>query len=110
MAVCTICGSTCFATVTHAEEFHVAITAKGFVPNELRATGNGPIRIDIVNQTDHVHNFVLPKYFLFTQNLQPKEKTYVSFVPDKAGRFEFYSDTGGKKEQGYSGYLQIDHK
>ncbi|KUO95776.1 hypothetical protein ATW55_05195 [Ferroacidibacillus organovorans] len=110
MAVCSILASTGFAAVAHAEEFHVAITTRGFVPNELHATDKGPIRIDIVNQTRQVHNFVLPKFYLFTQNLQPNEKTYVSFVPDKTGRFEYYSDTGGKKEQGYIGYLQIDHK
>ena len=65
------------------------------------------VKIVIVNKGAHVHNFVLPAFYIYTQNLQPNASTSVGFRPDKTGLYPFFSDTGGSPEAGLSGQIHV---
>lgn len=95
-------------TVAYAQtSVQVEIRDRGMVPNVIAAKKGSEVKIHIVNHGGKQHNFVIPEFYIFTQNLNPNEDVNVAFTPDKTGHFDFYSDTGGKPEQGLTGKLHV---
>lgn len=85
----------------------VHIRDKSLAPVQLIAVKGESVHLTIVNEGKQVHNFVIPDFYIFTQNMQPGERVQVGFTPDKTGAFPFYSDTGGEPEPGISGTLRV---
>src|SRR5579875_3977236 len=85
----------------------VTLRDDGISPTQITATKGDTLKIHVTNQGKSVHNFVIPEMYIFTKNLAPGETTDVSFVPDKTGRFPYYSDTGGEPEPGIRGTLVV---
>lgn len=85
----------------------VEIRDRSVTPMHLFAVKGEPVHLTIVNEGKQVHNFVIPDFYIFTQNMQPGETVQVGFTPDKTGTYPFYSDTGGKPEPGISGTLRV---
>ncbi|RIV28746.1 hypothetical protein D2Q93_01765 [Alicyclobacillaceae bacterium I2511] len=85
----------------------VELRDNGISPAFLRVSAETPVYLRVVNQGGQPHNLVIPDFYIFTNNLNPHESIDVSFTPDKAGVFPFYSDTGGKPEPGLRGFLHV---
>ena len=79
----------------------------GIQPSSFTAISGEPVNITVVNQGKSIHNFVVPDFYIFTQNLKPGEQVKVSFTPDKTGAFPYYSDTGGQPEPGIQGTIRV---
>ncbi|WP_067619388.1 cupredoxin domain-containing protein [Alicyclobacillus acidiphilus] len=79
-------------------------------PTHLTATKGVKVEISIQNKGAQIHNFVIPDFYIFTHNLQPGERTSVSFVPDKTGAFSFYSDRQGVPEPGMQGTMTVSER
>lgn len=88
-------------------QIQVILRDAGISPKEIGVTKGETLRIQVMNRGNKVHNLVIPDMYIFTQNLAPNASTTVSFVPDKTGRFNYYSDTGGRPEPGLQGILTV---
>jgi plastocyanin len=107
---CMLIAAIAVALTPHtfaAASYRVSIDDQAMHPDTLRAHVNQRVHIDIVNRGSRVHNFVLPRFYIFTQNLQPGQSTSAEFTPDKVGQFRYYSDTGGRPETGIAGTLRV---
>lgn len=76
-------------------------------PAQFTASKGELVQLRITNRGTRTHNFVIPAFFIFTQNLNPGEGVSASFRPDKTGSFPYYSDTGGQPEPGMRGTLTV---
>lgn len=91
----------------HAESYRIVVNDHAFSPAHITAHLNQPVTITIVNKGTKTHNFILPAFYIFTANLPAKKTTNVGFSPDKKGSYPFFSDTGGSKEPGLSGEIEV---
>ena len=99
---------TCFDSAVLTQTLiTVTLRDDGILPASLHASTKAPLHLRVVNQGGQPHNLVIPDFYIFTNNLNPKESIDVSFTPDKAGVFPFYSDTGGNPEPGLQGSLHV---
>lgn len=92
---------------TAVASYRIVVDDRGFQPTRIKARVDQDVKIVIVNKGAHVHNFVLPAFYIYTQNLQPGATTSVGFQPDKTGLYPFFSDTGGSPEAGLSGQIDV---
>ncbi|GLG00063.1 hypothetical protein Alches_01020 [Alicyclobacillus hesperidum subsp. aegles] len=94
--------------VMSASPIHVTLRDGQIVPNEIDVDKGTTVQITVRNEGTQVHNFVIPDFYIFTQNLNPGESVDVSFVPDKTGHFRYYSDRQGIPEPGMQGTMTVD--
>jgi len=75
-----------------AEERVIQLTAKKFEYNlkEVRVKKGVPVVVELTSQ-DRLHGFSLPAFGVRADAI-PGRVTRVRFVPDKAGRYEFFCD------------------
>lgn len=85
----------------------VTITDTGFVPNHLMAVLNQPIRIEVTNNGKKVHQYSIPYYRIFTENLSPGRTSTIDFSPWTAGKFEMTSAPTGKNKPEFSGTFTV---
>jgi len=85
----------------------IIITDGAIEPSYMQGNKGQKLEIRVVNRGTKVHNFVLPDFYIFTQNLKPGESSSASFVPDKIGNYPYFSDAGGQPEPGLAGKLSI---
>ncbi|MBX6352560.1 MAG: cupredoxin domain-containing protein [Thermoflavifilum sp.] len=85
----------------------VTLRDGSIVPATLSAKVGQRVELEVVNAGSRTHNFVLRDFYVFGPNLAPGERTRIGFVPDRAGRFPYYSDTGGRPEPGMRGTLVV---
>lgn len=95
------------ASLAFAQNVQVTLRDGSIEPSQIEATKGQPVHVFVRNQGTNVHNFVVPDFYVFTQNLQPGESVNVSFTPDKTGTYPYYSDKKGVPEPGMEGQLQI---
>ncbi|MDQ0189567.1 cupredoxin domain-containing protein [Alicyclobacillus cycloheptanicus] len=90
---------------------NVTITDSGFIPNQVLALVNAPITLNITNQGHQVHEFAIPYYRIYTADLQPGQKSTVSFSPWTAGQFDMISDPSGTNQPEFTGkFIVTDQK
>lgn len=90
-----------------AQSVHVTLTDSTLSPKTIQATKGQSVHIEIVNNGSKVHNFVVPKFYVFSPNIQPGGSADVRFTPDKTGVFQYYSDKNGVPEPGIQGTLHV---
>lgn len=93
--------------VAFAQNVQVTLTDSSIQPKTIQANQSVPVRITIVNKGSKVHNFVVPKFYVFSPNIQPNGTVNVRFTPDKTGTFQYYSDKNGVPEKGLNGILYV---
>ncbi|SIS78696.1 cupredoxin domain-containing protein [Alicyclobacillus vulcanalis] len=93
--------------VTWAAPIQVTLRDGGIDPREIDVRRGATVNIVVRNAGKQIHNFVVPDFYVFTQNLQPGETVTVSFVPDKTGNFRYYSDRDGIPELGMQGTMKV---
>lgn len=85
----------------------IEISKNGFQPANLDYQEGDEISLYVVNKDNHVHNFIIPDYRIFSANLNPGETTTISFQAVKKGQFGYFSDAPGFLEPGYHGEMQV---
>ena len=85
----------------------VILRDSGIEPSMIAATKDEPVSLRVINRGKKIHNFVIPDFYIFTQNLSPGQSTSVGFSPEKVGSFRYYSDAPGAEEPGLTGQLQV---
>jgi len=93
--------------VVSARPIQVTLRDGGIEPREIDVMQGATVDIVVRNAGTQIHNFVVPDFYVFTQNLQPGETVTVSFVPDKTGKFRYYSDRDGIPEAGMQGTMKV---
>lgn len=94
-------------TVVHAQTVLVTLMDSSIKPKTIQVNKNEPVHITIVNKGTRVHNFVIPKFYVFSPNIKPNGQVDVRFTPDKTGTFQYYSDKKGIPEKGIHGLLYV---
>ncbi|MFD1673447.1 cupredoxin domain-containing protein [Alicyclobacillus fodiniaquatilis] len=113
MRVLTLCasvliGSFALAPFTvSAATVQVVLQDGSIQPANIQAEFRQEFHAVVQNNGTRIHNFVVPDFYVFTQNLQPGQKVDVRFTPDKKGSFRYYSDKNGVPEPGMEGHLHI---
>ncbi len=79
-----------------------------FNPMEIRVKKGETVRINFVND-EGTHNFIVDGLNLRTQTISSGNVDTVTFVPDKAGEFEFYCGVGNHRELGMKGTLIVEN-
>ncbi|WP_206885494.1 cupredoxin domain-containing protein [Alicyclobacillus mali (ex Roth et al. 2021)] len=105
LAAVTLVQASC--AVVSARPIQVTLRDGGIEPREIDVTQGATVDIVVRNEGSQIHNFVVPDFYVFTQNLQPGETVTVSFVPDKTGNFRYYSDRDGIPEVGMQGTMKV---
>jgi len=95
------------AIVMAQTTLQVSLQDSSIRPTQIVTAKGEVVSLTVVNQGKKVHNFVVPDFYIFTQNLNPGEQVKLSFTPDKTGAFPYYSDTGGKPEPGVRGTMRV---
>lgn len=99
--------SAVYADTARAQTYRIEITDSGFRPSHITGTRDQKMRIEIHNAGSKTHNFELPAFYVFAPDLRVDERTSVEFTPDKTGTFPFFSDTGGSREPGLAGHIEV---
>ncbi|MBX5437374.1 MAG: cupredoxin domain-containing protein [Alicyclobacillaceae bacterium] len=90
---------------------HIVITDHGFRPKRVMAVINQPIHIVVVNKGSRVHQFSIPRYYIFTENLKPGQSSDIRFSPWQPGRFDMTSDPSGQNRPEFRGeFIVTDAK
>lgn len=97
----------CRVPLAYAVATQIVITDEQYIPQKITGHTGQKMHIDIYNKGSKTHNFVLPAFYIYTPNLPAHQSTYVEFTPDKTGTFTFYSDTGGAREKGLVGSVEV---
>lgn len=90
-----------------AQSVQVTITDSSISPKTIQATKGQSVHIEVVNKGMNVHNFVVPKFYVFSPNIESGGTADVRFKPDKTGVFQYYSDKKGVPEPGIQGMLHV---
>ncbi|GMA58606.1 plastocyanin [Alicyclobacillus sacchari] len=101
-------GAAGWLNVVAAAPIQVTLRDGQILPSAIDVDKGTTVQISVRNEGTQVHNFVIPDFYIFTQNLNPGESVDVSFVPDKTGHFRYYSDRQGVPEPGMQGTMTVD--
>ena len=83
-----------------------------FVMNELnnpeiKVKQGDKVRIEFTS-TDGFHDWVVDEFNAATQRVNTGSSTFVEFVADKKGTFEYYCSVGKHREMGMKGNLVVE--
>ena len=73
---------------------------------ELVVNQGDTVRI-IFTSTDGYHDWVLDEFDAATEKVQTGDSTYVEFVADQVGTFEYYCSVGSHRANGMFGNLVV---
>lgn len=105
--VIEVCGLLPLNQAAAARVVSVTITDSGFSPSQITTLLDKPLNLRISNQGRRVHEFAIPGYYIFTQNLSAGASTTVGFTPDKPGQFTIMSDPSGNDNPEFTGKLTV---
>lgn len=101
-------------TQTSDPDVTFALTGKNFkfsmdgkTNPDLRVSVGDLVRIEFTS-TEGLHDFVLNGYSVATSRVSDGESTFVEFVADKAGTFEYYCSVNSHRAQGMKGALIVE--
>lgn len=106
-SICVLSSVAMMGHLAYAATYHIIITDRHFTPEKIVGQIDQPVTITVSNQGTKIHNFILPAFYIYSPNLSVHHTTTVQFTPDKKGVFDFFSDAGGKKEQGLLGKIDV---
>lgn len=85
----------------------VNISDTGFTPNRVTALVDKPVHIHVVNQGRATHQFSIPYFRIYTQNLAPGAANDVEFAPWTTGEFDMTSDPKGANKPEFQGKFVV---
>ncbi|MEA2037832.1 MAG: plastocyanin/azurin family copper-binding protein [Nanoarchaeota archaeon] len=74
---------------------------------ELRVQEGDRVRIEFTS-TDGFHDFVVDEFNAATERVNTDGSTFVEFVADKKGTFEYYCSVGSHRANGMKGNLVVE--
>jgi len=78
-----------------------------FSQTEIRVKKGDTVRINYTS-TDGFHDFVMDEFGAATERVNTGGSTYVEFVADQAGTFEYYCSVGSHRQLGMVGNLIVE--
>ena len=84
-------------------EVNVSGTDFAFTPNKILGHVGEKIVINFKNDSEHMHNFVIPDLNITTETLKPGETEAVEITPEAAGTFKIICSIASHEEQGMFG-------
>ncbi|WP_162143483.1 cupredoxin domain-containing protein [Alicyclobacillus herbarius] len=85
----------------------ISITDHGFRPSNIVVALNQPLQIRVVNVGKKQHEFSIPYYRIYTENLAPGQVSTIGFAPWTSGRFEYISDPAGVDRPEFTGWMMV---
>ena len=86
---------------------NVSMTDTGFVPTTILTLINQPIQVQVTNRGTKVHQYSIPYYHIYTENLSPGRSSTIVFSPWTAGQFQMMSDPSGQNIPEFSGTFMV---
>jgi heme/copper-type cytochrome/quinol oxidase subunit 2 len=74
---------------------------------ELRVKQGDKIRIEFTS-TSGFHDWVVDEFNAATEKVSTGSSTFVEFIADKKGTFEYYCSVGNHREQGMKGNFIVE--
>lgn len=84
-----------------------AYVMDGVESPDLKVKLGDTVRIDL-SVTDGFHDFVIDEFSAATDRINAGESTFVEFVADKAGTFEYYCSIGAHRAAGMFGKFIVE--
>lgn len=104
-------GTTSMQTDTsklvYLSEVNVSGTDFAFSPKKILGHVGEKVVINFTNDSEHMHNFVIPELDLSTAVLEPGDTESLEITPATAGTFQIICSIAGHKEQGMFGELIV---
>ena len=96
----------------HVKTFVLTVVNFKFLMNgqeapELRVKEGDRVRIEFTS-TDGFHDWVVDEFNAATEKIQTDGSTFVEFVADKKGTFEYYCSVGEHRVKGMVGNLIVE--
>ena len=87
----------------------IEITAANFTfsPGEIRVKKGDTVKV-VLNNKEGFHDWVVDELNVSTKQVGKGETTEITFIPDKAGTFEFYCSVGSHRQMGMKGNLIVE--
>lgn len=85
----------------------VALTDGGFSPVRIVAQLNHPVTIRVSNRGSQVHEFAIPYYYIYGENLKPGQTSTIQFTPNTEGSFDMISDPKGTNQPEFKGTFVV---
>lgn len=89
--------------LVYLAEVNVSGTDYGFTPKKILGHVGEKMLINFKNDSDHMHNFVIPDLNITTEVLKPGETEALEITPEAAGTYQIICSIAGHKEQGMFG-------
>ncbi len=93
--------------LVYLSEVNVSGTDFNFSPNKMLGHVGETMLINFTNDSDHMHNFVIPDLNITTAVLKPGEKESLEITPETAGTFKIICSIAGHEDQGMFGELLV---
>ncbi len=85
----------------------ISIMDDGFSPKQVVSAVNRQVQIEVYNKGSRTHQFSIPYYRIYTENIKPGGKESISFSPATTGQFQIMSDPSGKNLPEFSGTFVV---
>jgi len=115
LSVCA-CATATFSILPNpafaqSRNVQIIMTDQGFAPSNVMTVINQQVNIHIINKGNKIHQFSIPYYRIFTENLKPGAASNVSFSPWESGQFDMISDPHGTGTPEFGGkFIVTDSK
>ena len=77
-----------------------------FTPKEMTVKKGDTVKI-VFNDKTGMHNFIIDEFDVKTKTLKTGQSDTVTFVADKAGKFQYYCGIGNHRAMGMWGTLTV---
>lgn len=87
----------------YLSEVNVSGTNFAFTPKKILGHVGEKVVINFTNDSEYMHNFVIPDLDISTATLKPGEKETIEITPETAGTYQIICSIAGHKDQGMFG-------
>lgn len=92
----------------HESSTTITMTDQGFSPSRLDVQNETPVHLHIINEGRRWHQFSIPKFRIYTRNLEPGATSDVEFTPSSSGQFVIMSDPSGNDNPEFYGKITVN--
>lgn len=79
-----------------------------FTPSEITVKQGQSVTINFTSEDGGPHDFVIDEFDVATDQVSSGETSFITFVADQAGEFEYYCSVGAHREMGMVGTLTVE--
>jgi hypothetical protein len=86
----------------------MVVTDQGFEPDTVITQIGGTVRIHLKNESSLEQNLSIPRFGIYTKNLNPGGETYAAFTVSEKGEWPFFSDPREEWRSDLVGRLKVE--